>query len=57
MRELHGTNIKTLSNKNKQKDVYFLVLILYIYVCVSILFVCLLVGWRKSHETLKNSVN
>lgn len=51
MRELHGTNIKTLSNKNKQKDVYFLVLILYIYVCVSILFVCLLVGWRKSHET------
>lgn len=51
MRELHGTNIKTLSNKYKQKDVYFLVLILYMCACVSIFFVCLLVGWRKSHET------
>lgn len=48
MRELHGTNIKTLSNKNKQKDVYFLVLILYICVCVN--FIRMFVSWMKKES-------
>lgn len=50
MRELHGTNIKTLSNKNKQKDVYFLVLILYIYICVYVNFIRMFVSWMKKES-------